>query len=99
MYNVLFMYFLLIKQTQQGKKAKATDDILEKQVPDVVYVLNKKLLEAYEKEEERNQQIREEAQINEYLYYKSQEWGYSFKLDEDVGFTFLQIRPKSSVLG
>ena len=72
------------------------DDILDKKVPVIVFIQNKKLLKdavknELEMDKDEREKLKAQAQMNEYLYSVLKDMGVSVKMDEKIGMEFLEM--------
>ena len=72
------------------------DDILDKKVPVIVFIQNKKLLKdavknELEMDKGEREKLKAQAQMNEYLYSVLKDMGVSVKMDEKIGMEFLEM--------
>ena len=101
LYNAIFIFYLLLKQTKPREKQEAIDSVLNRKVPSVVFIQNQKLLtkewtDAMEIDAEKKKEIVRNAQINEYIYAMLKDNDLLASIDEDVGFQFFNISEKAN---
>ena len=96
LYNVLFIFALIVKFISEKPKINIKDNLLGKKVPSIVFIQNQKLIidafrEGLELDELKMTEIRARAQMNEYIYMMLKEASISIKIDTDVGLQFLDV--------
>ena len=100
-YMDMFLLYLVVRFAKENKNAEVKDSILGRNVPCVVFIMNKRILEqAMQDQTELDQQKRDtlvhQAQVNEYLYLLMRKNGVLVHIDEKVGVEFIDF--KKSVL-
>ena len=96
LYNVFFIFALIIKFISEKPRINIKDNLLGKKVPSIVFIQNQKLItdafkEGLERDEIKMNEIRARAQINEHIYMMLKESGISMKVDEDIGMQFVEV--------
>ena len=85
------MYLILefAKETKVGNKQ---DKLLQKEVPNIVLLMNKQLLKTkiQTSENARQKQIAQ-AQLNDFMFAMFQQSGVSTRLTENIGIQFIDL--------
>ena len=104
-YTDLFLQYLILSFAKKKSDTEMIDPITGKVVANVVFMKNERLLEQaltdnLEMNAQRKEQLKVEAQMNEYLYSLMKQEGIADRIDEDIGFDFMDfnMRRKSSLI-
>ena len=96
LYIDVFLLYLIIRFSTANKNAMSRDDILDKEVPSIVFLQNRKLLkdtvmESFKSDKHRKEEIMRRAQMNEFLYELMRKHKIAIRIDENIGIEFINM--------
>ena len=94
LYVAIFLLILIMISTKEEMKT-ATDVVLGRKVPLIVFIKNKGLLKQIMTDnlvsEVKKQELRVQAQFNEYMHSLLRKSNVQMKLDEKIGLTYFNV--------
>ena len=103
--NIFFLYLIqrFIKQSTSAS-VSVKDPILDRDVPNIVLLQNQKLVseavkDKLQSDQDRKDQLRLRAQMNDFMYKLLREEGLNAQLDEVIGGEFIDYNRTRTVVG
>ena len=95
-YMTLFQLYLITRFAKENNDVDVHDDILEKTVPNIVFILNQRHMKeimhhSIENDNERRKLLILQAQVNEQFYAMLKESGVAAQLDQQIYGEFMHV--------
>ena len=96
-YMNLFQQYLITRFARENKDVEVHDDILERTVPNIVFILNQRHMKEImhrkiQNDNERQKMLILQSQVNEQYYSMLKECGVASQLDQSISGEFMHVK-------